>query len=169
MVTYILDIRYEARRLLAGVVYLHRISDRRVGGVAKRNFSMFRKLCGESTLKNAVIVTTMWTPNPGAAAQAEEEEREKFVSKLYAQETYSDLYKEACVELFEVLCGELNSKKNGMLAKGLTELNAMAVIMFQDTELQPLVRGDHVVMMVDCGDGSGTFCLLELLALDKVF
>ena len=45
----------------------------------------------------------------------------------------------------------------------------MAVIMFQDTELQPLVRGDHVVMMVDCGDGSGTFCLLELLALDKVF
>ena len=100
----------------------------------------------------------------------EEEEREKFVSELRAQETYSDAYKETCVELFRVLCGELNGpSKNGMLAKGLTELNAMAVIMFQDTELQPLVRGDHVVMMVDCGDGSGTLCLLELLALDKVF
>ncbi|KAH8796884.1 P-loop containing nucleoside triphosphate hydrolase protein [Flagelloscypha sp. PMI_526] len=45
---------------LAGVIYLHRISDNRVGGLATRNFNMFRELCGDTTLKNVVIVTTMW-------------------------------------------------------------------------------------------------------------
>lgn len=52
--------RYRAGKKLAGVIYLHRISDFRFGGVATRNFKMFRELCGETTLKNVVIVTTMW-------------------------------------------------------------------------------------------------------------
>ena len=39
---------------------MHRISDPRVGGIAKRNFHMFRKLCGDGALKNVVIVTNMW-------------------------------------------------------------------------------------------------------------
>ena len=62
--------------MLAGIIYLHRISDRRVGGVTKRNFSVFRKLCGESTLKNAVVVTNMWTPNASDDVRAEEEGHE---------------------------------------------------------------------------------------------
>ncbi|KAH8799269.1 P-loop containing nucleoside triphosphate hydrolase protein [Flagelloscypha sp. PMI_526] len=45
---------------LAGVIYLHKISDDRVGGNALRNFSMFRQLCGDTTLKNVVIVTNKW-------------------------------------------------------------------------------------------------------------
>src|ERR1700722_840301 len=31
-----------------------------MGGISKRNFKMFRELCGESTLKNVAIVTNMW-------------------------------------------------------------------------------------------------------------
>jgi hypothetical protein len=42
------------------VIYLHRISDVKVGGVSARNFRMFRELCGETTLKNVVIATTRW-------------------------------------------------------------------------------------------------------------
>ncbi|KAL4064013.1 P-loop containing nucleoside triphosphate hydrolase protein, partial [Scleroderma citrinum] len=45
---------------LIGLVYLHRISDTRVGGTSKRNLRMFQKLCGQDSLKNVVIVTTMW-------------------------------------------------------------------------------------------------------------
>ena len=44
---------------------MHRISDVRVGGVTKRNLRMLRKLCGSDSLKNVVIVTTMW----GSVAQ----------------------------------------------------------------------------------------------------
>lgn len=29
-------------------------------GISSRNFKMFRELCGESTLKNVVILTNMW-------------------------------------------------------------------------------------------------------------
>ena len=45
---------------MAGVIYIHRISDSRVGGVSTRNFKMFRELCGDSTLKNVLLVTNMW-------------------------------------------------------------------------------------------------------------
>ena len=39
---------------------MHRISDLRVGGIARNNFIMFRKLCGDENLRNVAIVTNMW-------------------------------------------------------------------------------------------------------------
>jgi hypothetical protein len=45
---------------LAGVIYIHRISDNRMGGISTRNFRMFRKLCGDDTLKNVILMTNMW-------------------------------------------------------------------------------------------------------------
>lgn len=39
---------------------MHRISDVRMTGVSRRNFNMFRQLCGDDTLKNVVLVTNMW-------------------------------------------------------------------------------------------------------------
>ncbi|KIP01790.1 hypothetical protein PHLGIDRAFT_56398, partial [Phlebiopsis gigantea 11061_1 CR5-6] len=51
---------YRANTKLSGVVYMHRISDFKVGGISRRNFSMFRALCGDSTLKNVVVTTNMW-------------------------------------------------------------------------------------------------------------
>ena len=46
--------------MLSGLIYIHRISDNRFGGIAGRNFDMFRKLCGDTALKNVVLVTNMW-------------------------------------------------------------------------------------------------------------
>ena len=46
--------------MLAGVIYVHRISDHRFGGITGRNFNMFHKLCGGSTLRNVVLITNMW-------------------------------------------------------------------------------------------------------------
>ncbi|KAF9463765.1 P-loop containing nucleoside triphosphate hydrolase protein [Collybia nuda] len=43
-----------------GILYLHRISDIRMGNASRRSFRLFRKLCGEASLRNMVIVTTMW-------------------------------------------------------------------------------------------------------------
>ncbi|KAL4077614.1 hypothetical protein J3A83DRAFT_1632104 [Scleroderma citrinum] len=45
---------------LTGLVYVHRIIDPRMGGNAQRNLRMFWKLCGKDSMKNVVIVTTMW-------------------------------------------------------------------------------------------------------------
>ncbi|KAF9237660.1 P-loop containing nucleoside triphosphate hydrolase protein [Melanogaster broomeanus] len=45
---------------LAGVIYMHRISDSKVGGAAQRDFRMFQELCGEEAYPNVLIVTNMW-------------------------------------------------------------------------------------------------------------
>ena len=59
---------------LSGLIYMHRISDFRMGGISRRNFNMFRKLCGEDTLKNVHIVTTMWGLVDPAVGEARERE-----------------------------------------------------------------------------------------------
>lgn len=43
-----------------GVIYLHRISDIRVGAASRKNFDLVIKLCGEARLAHVAIVTTMW-------------------------------------------------------------------------------------------------------------
>ncbi|KAJ7707496.1 P-loop containing nucleoside triphosphate hydrolase protein [Mycena rosella] len=72
---------YEGGKKLAGVIYMHRISDVRMGGISTRNFKMFRQLCGESTLKNVVIVTNFWGEvglEVGEAREAELASDERF-------------------------------------------------------------------------------------------
>ena len=66
--------RYEKGSKLSGIIYIHRISDNRFGGVAGRNFNMFRKLCGYTALKNAVLVTNMWDEVSYSVGEARERE-----------------------------------------------------------------------------------------------
>jgi len=69
-----LEATYRRSQKLSGVIYMHRISDFKMGGVSRRNFGMLRSLCGESTLKNILIVTNMW--GDVALDVAERRERE---------------------------------------------------------------------------------------------
>jgi hypothetical protein len=52
--------RYKDGRKLTGIIYMHRISDVRVGGTSGRSLGMFRSLCGPDALKNVVAVTNFW-------------------------------------------------------------------------------------------------------------
>ncbi|KAG1740783.1 P-loop containing nucleoside triphosphate hydrolase protein [Suillus paluster] len=45
---------------LAGVLYIHDISQPRLSGVSHNNLDTFRKLCGEHAEKNVIIATTKW-------------------------------------------------------------------------------------------------------------
>ena len=66
--------RYGKKSHLTGLIYVHRISDSRVGGASPRNLRVFRKLCGADSLKNIVILTTMWdkvTPEEGSRHEQE--------------------------------------------------------------------------------------------------
>ena len=45
---------------LSGIIYLHRITDNRMGGSPHRNLRMFGELCGDQAVKKVVLVTTMW-------------------------------------------------------------------------------------------------------------
>lgn len=65
---------YEDNIKLSGILYLHRITDRRMGGSAKKNLMMFRKLCGEESLMNVILVTTMWEDEYAAIGERREQE-----------------------------------------------------------------------------------------------
>ncbi|CCM03856.1 uncharacterized protein FIBRA_06005 [Fibroporia radiculosa] len=65
---------YRKKHMLHGIIYLHRISDNRMGGTAMRNFKMFRQLCGQGALSNSVIVLNMWNEVSSEVREAREKE-----------------------------------------------------------------------------------------------
>ncbi|KAF4437994.1 hypothetical protein FACUT_5260 [Fusarium acutatum] len=65
---------YQDNVKLSGILYLHRITDRRMGGSAQKNLMMFRKLCGKDSLKNVILVTTMWEGEDAATGEKREQE-----------------------------------------------------------------------------------------------
>lgn len=65
---------YRSGTRLNGILYLHRITDRRMQGTALQNLTMFRKICGEDCFKNVLLGTTCWDlvdPDIGAAREQE--------------------------------------------------------------------------------------------------
>ncbi|KAJ3740296.1 P-loop containing nucleoside triphosphate hydrolase protein [Lentinula detonsa] len=74
MIADFLASEYKAGRQLSGIMYLHRISDVRMGGASKRNFVMFEKLCGQDAFMNVAIVTTRWDQEEELVGRARLEE-----------------------------------------------------------------------------------------------
>ncbi|KAF8345737.1 P-loop containing nucleoside triphosphate hydrolase protein [Amanita rubescens] len=65
-----LDADFKGGKKLSGIIYLHRITDPRMGGISNRNLRLFKKLCGDDALKNVVVVTTRWDEIPGNDKEA---------------------------------------------------------------------------------------------------
>ena len=60
---------------------MHRITDNKMGGPSRRNFHIFRNLCGDGGLRNVLLVTNMWSkvdPEEGEARERELASKEKF-------------------------------------------------------------------------------------------
>ncbi|KAI1439730.1 P-loop containing nucleoside triphosphate hydrolase protein [Annulohypoxylon stygium] len=77
-----LGMTYEKKIQLSGIIYLHRITDTRMQGSAKKNLLMFKKLCGPKALQHVILATTMWErlPDEGMGVKREREliETEEF-------------------------------------------------------------------------------------------
>ncbi|TDL13236.1 hypothetical protein BD410DRAFT_823264 [Rickenella mellea] len=74
LIASFLSLSYEQGHALSGIIYVHRISDVKMGGMSRRNFSLFRKLCGDNAMKNVAIVTTRWDcvqPDVGKSRELE--------------------------------------------------------------------------------------------------
>jgi hypothetical protein len=59
---------------LSGIIYLHRTTDTRMGGSARKILSMFRKLCGTEVLQNVLLVSTMWETTELSTGERREKE-----------------------------------------------------------------------------------------------
>ncbi|KAG2029505.1 P-loop containing nucleoside triphosphate hydrolase protein, partial [Suillus americanus] len=70
---------------LAGILYLHDITQSRMFGKMRMNFDVFRKLCGEDAEKNVILVTTKWARVTADEGQAREGElRSEFWKEMMA-------------------------------------------------------------------------------------
>lgn len=70
---------YEADMKLAGVIYLHKITNNRMTGSAQKNMDLFKKLCGKDATKKIILATTMWNEvKQDAGERREAQLKEKF-------------------------------------------------------------------------------------------
>ncbi|KAG5651163.1 hypothetical protein H0H81_009655 [Sphagnurus paluster] len=63
---------YSAHMKLAGVIYLHEITQTRMLGTARKNLDLFHDLCGKDAAKNVILVTTKWSEVPQAIGERRE-------------------------------------------------------------------------------------------------
>ena len=70
-----LSMLYRTRIPLAGVIYLHRISDTRVGGASKRSIRLLEAICGPEAYPGTAVVTTMWDKLPSLSDGDKREEQ----------------------------------------------------------------------------------------------
>jgi hypothetical protein len=78
---------YEHNGKLSGILYLHSITDERMKGSATKNLTMFKKLIGESCLKNVTLVTTKWSKiDKDVGERREQELYNKFWKPMVAHQ-----------------------------------------------------------------------------------
>ncbi len=61
---------------LVGIIYMHRITDKKLTGASRMNLDMLQALCGEHYFQNVLLVTSMWDTIPPGRLLMEYESRE---------------------------------------------------------------------------------------------
>ncbi|KAH7925410.1 hypothetical protein BV22DRAFT_1161391 [Leucogyrophana mollusca] len=69
---------YSDEMRLAGVIYLHEITQTRMLGTSRKNLMMFERLCGNEGFRSVILATTKWANLPdGIAAGTKREDQLK--------------------------------------------------------------------------------------------
>ncbi|EAU93487.1 hypothetical protein CC1G_12081 [Coprinopsis cinerea okayama7 len=77
---------YEAEMKVAGVIYLHDVSQKRMYGSTRLNLTMFQNLCGPNFFSKVVMATTHWDGiNFNAGVEREAELRQNYWSPILSQ------------------------------------------------------------------------------------
>lgn len=73
---------------LVGIIYMHRITDKKLTGASRMNLDMLQALCGEHYFQNVLLVTSMWDTIPASRPLIEYESRE---AELVSAEFWGNL------------------------------------------------------------------------------
>ena len=94
---------------------MHRISDNRMAGSARKSLQTFNTMCGKAAMPRVVVGTTMWRDvPPHTGKQREEELKEKWWKDMIAQGCHVQRFADSYDSAWEVI-GKL----------GLTEENVL--------------------------------------------
>ncbi|KAM5343458.1 hypothetical protein ACJ41O_011995 [Fusarium nematophilum] len=80
-VAFFLSQIYKNNVKLAGIIYLHRITDNRVAGAALKNLNMFKHLCGNQAFGHVVLATSMWDTLDAASFKVGDQREEELISR----------------------------------------------------------------------------------------
>ena len=112
---------------LAGLIYLHRITDNRLGSSAVRNLRMMRELVGDNNMKNVVLVTTRW-----------ENLAVSIVNTLLTRMAYINCSRKKPVKkFFKMTCSVLDLRRDSGMTWSLRE-HRMQCMMDQNSPLKRL-------------------------------
>ena len=92
-ISFFLVVLQERGLHLAGLVYMHRISDPRMSGSAIKNLRIFKSLCGEQNYRHVTLTSTMWSND-------DDDDDEKAVQRRRLEELrelfWSDMMRGGC-------------------------------------------------------------------------
>ncbi|TPX06854.1 uncharacterized protein E0L32_002350 [Thyridium curvatum] len=80
------SVAYANRNYLNGLIYLHQISDPRLGRTRRFNIEMLKALSGEDAFRNIAIVTSMWTPDESSTEWVQQVAREEQLKEEHLAE-----------------------------------------------------------------------------------
>ncbi|KAF2436656.1 hypothetical protein EJ08DRAFT_578327 [Tothia fuscella] len=82
----LLAAQYQLGVNLKGIIYIHRITDKRYSASALKNLEMVKKICGDAALKNVLLVTSRWAEIPeDVGLNHERELKENFWAYMIAR------------------------------------------------------------------------------------
>ncbi|KAH7905077.1 P-loop containing nucleoside triphosphate hydrolase protein [Hygrophoropsis aurantiaca] len=117
---------YSDDRTVAGVVYLHEITQTRMLGTSRKNLTMFQKLCGDEGLKNVILVTTKWTslPDENSGVKREEQLKNTFWKDMIDQGSKIARFHDTCESAWDIVEPILKEDQSTVLhiQKELVEL-----------------------------------------------
>ncbi|KAI0184667.1 hypothetical protein EV127DRAFT_443681 [Xylaria flabelliformis] len=82
-VAHYLSVSYANNVSINGILYLHRVSDTRVGSSTRRNLDIMKALCGEDAFENVAVMTTMWSSDYSGIEHAKQCSREQELRDIY--------------------------------------------------------------------------------------
>lgn len=148
--------RYESKDIkLSGLLYFHRISDKRMVDTPLKNLPMFEELCGaKTTFQNIMLVTTMWdeVDKETGLKREKELEKEHWGAMLNRDSTISRFLgtRESGFTLIDPLISKANERSSVLLKQELSDMHkklpatSAARQLFSNLEL--LVRQREVLL-----------------------
>ncbi|KAI0444185.1 hypothetical protein F4803DRAFT_512300 [Xylaria telfairii] len=134
-IAHYLSVSYANHVFINGILYLHRVSDTRIGSSTRRNFDMMRALYGEDQLENVAVVTTMWGPHHSETELAKQRSREQELRDKYL----SDMFGKGSQLIRHDKCSRLSERRTSAkdILTGVVEL-------WEDTQVTLQIQHEMV-------------------------
>jgi len=136
-ISQLLALWYAGGYKLKGCIYLHRITDNKFPAHAIKTLKIFQHICGDSALKNVLLVTTRWD-------EIEEKEGAKRESQLRSEQWKYMLAKGSTLARFKNTPASAHTLLSELMGKGSVVLDLQRELVDERKRLCETAAGNIV-------------------------